>query len=130
VTALQAQATPSDGRYTALNLRQVPKVPTLASAAAAPPVKLPASDLSAAVVKVVGLAHLAVSTPEASLPCVYNSREKLVRFGSTQPGRALLVRARACCGQIFNFEKKLCQNVRHILEAFLRFYASKTLILK
>ena len=48
VTAQQAQATPSDGRYTALDLLRVPKIPTRASAAAAPPVKLPAS---AAIVK-------------------------------------------------------------------------------
>jgi hypothetical protein len=43
VTAPQAQATPSDDRYTALDLLRVPKIPTRASAAAAPPVKQPAS---------------------------------------------------------------------------------------
>jgi hypothetical protein len=48
VTAPQAQAIPSDGHHTALDLRQVPKIPTRASAAATPPVKLPAS---AAIVK-------------------------------------------------------------------------------
>ncbi len=52
VTAPQAQATRSDGRYTALDLLQVPKVPTRASAAAAPQVKMPAADPSAAMVKV------------------------------------------------------------------------------
>jgi hypothetical protein len=53
VTAQQAQATHSDGLYTALDLHQVPKVATRASAAAAPPVKLPAADSSAVMVKVV-----------------------------------------------------------------------------
>jgi hypothetical protein len=56
-----------------------------------------------------GLAVLAGSTTAGSLPCFYDSREKFVRFGSVQPGRAQLVRARACRGQNSNFEKKLCQ---------------------
>jgi hypothetical protein len=38
VTALQAPAPRSASRYTALDLRRIPKVPTRASAAAAPPV--------------------------------------------------------------------------------------------
>ncbi len=42
VTALQAQVTPFDSRYTATDLWQAPKVPTRASAAPEPPVKLPA----------------------------------------------------------------------------------------
>ncbi len=49
----QAQVTHSDGRYTTLDLHQVPKAPTQASAAAAPSVKLLAADSSAAMVKVV-----------------------------------------------------------------------------
>jgi hypothetical protein len=76
------------------------------------------------------LAHLAGSTPAGSHPSFYDSREKFVCFGSAQPGRALLVLARACHGQSSNFEENLCQNVRHILEAFQRFYASETPIFK
>jgi hypothetical protein len=53
VTAQQAPAPRSDQRYTALDLRPIPKALTQASAAAAPPVKLPNSDPSAAIVKVV-----------------------------------------------------------------------------
>ncbi len=45
-----------------------------------------------------GLAHLAGSTPAGSLLCLYDSREKFVHFGSAQPGRAQLVRARTCRG--------------------------------
>ncbi len=68
--------------------------------------------------------------PAGSLPCFYDSREKFVHFGSAQPGRARLVRARACRGQNSDFEKILCQNVRHNLEAFRRFFASETPIFK
>jgi hypothetical protein len=42
----------------------------------------------------------------------------------------LLVRSRACRGKITDFEKKLFQNVRHVFEAFRRFYSPETLILK
>ncbi len=73
-----------------------------------------------------GLVHLASSIPAGSLPCFYDSREKFVCFGSAQHGRARLVRARACRGQNSDFEKNLCQNVRHDLEAFRRFYGSET----
>jgi hypothetical protein len=73
-----------------------------------------------------GLAHLAGSTPAGSLPCLYDSREKFVHFGLAQPGRARLVQASACRGHNSDFEKILCQNVRHDLEAFRRFYASET----
>ncbi len=52
-----------------------------------------------------GLAHHAGSPPAGSLPCFYDSREKFVHFGSAQPGRARLVRARACHGQKSDFEK-------------------------
>ncbi len=51
VTALQAPATRSDGRYTALYLRRISKVLTRASSAAALQVKLPALDPSAAIEK-------------------------------------------------------------------------------
>ena len=77
-----------------------------------------------------GLAHLTGSPPAGSLPCFYDSRKKFVHFGLAQPGRARLVRAHACRGQNSDFEKILCQNVRHNLEAFWRFYASETPILK
>ena len=77
-----------------------------------------------------GLAHLPGSPAAGSLPCFYDSREKFVHFGSAQLGRARLVRARACRGQNSDFEKILCQNVRRDLEAFRRFYASETPILK
>jgi hypothetical protein len=56
--------------------------------------------------------------------------KKFVHFGSAQPGRAQLVRACACCDQNSDFEKSLCQDVRHDLEAFRRFYASETQILR
>ncbi len=65
-----------------------------------------------------GLAHLPGSPAAGLLPCFHDSREKIVHFGSAQPGRARLVRTRACRGQNSDFEKNLCQNVRHDLEAF------------
>ncbi len=64
------------------------------------------------------------------LPCIFYSRETFVRFGLAQHGRAQLVRGRACCCQKSDFEKILCQNVRHDVEAFLQFYAPETPILK
>jgi hypothetical protein len=77
-----------------------------------------------------GLAHLPGSPTAGSLPCFYDSREKFVHFASATPGRARLVRARACRGQNSDFEKILCQNIRHDLEAFRWFYASETPIFK
>ncbi len=86
----------------------------------------------------IGLRDVGMARPSSSprqpragsLPCFYDSREKFVNFGSAQPCRARLVRARACRCQNFDFEKILCRNVRHDLEAFRRFYASETPIFK
>jgi hypothetical protein len=52
-----------------------------------------------------GLANLAGSVPAGTLLCFYDSREKFVHFCLAQPGRARLVRARACRGQNSDFEK-------------------------
>ncbi len=49
VIAQQAPAPRSDSHYTALDLHPIPKVPTWASAAATPPVKLPDLDPTAAI---------------------------------------------------------------------------------
>ncbi len=85
-----------------------------------------------------GLRDVGVARPSSSCrqpPCRYaplllRFSEKFVHFGLAQPGRALLVRARACRCQNSDFEKNLCQNVRHDLETFWRFYASETPIFK
>ncbi len=153
MTVQQAQGTPSDDRYTALDLRRVSerdreqtdvladgritgyflRFGQMTPSPTLPRRKrlFPGADGFTTVYGTSGwqgLAHLPGSPAAGSLPCFYNSREKFVHFGSTQPCRAQLVRARAYRGQNSDFEKKLRHNVWHVLEAFLRFYASETLI--
>jgi hypothetical protein len=85
-----------------------------------------------------GLRDVGVARPSSSrrqhtcrFPPLLLRFSRIIRlFWLAQPGRAQLVRARACRGQNSNFEKILCQNVKRCLEALWRFCASKSPIFK